>query len=107
MAITALVLGILAVLFFFVFFPIGFILGVLAIIFGFIGRARANRDPRMGRKGMALAGIILGAITLVLVIVVGIIIGVLISEADNNIDNIDNLDQQEIQEQFEQQLEGQ
>jgi predicted PurR-regulated permease PerM len=104
MAIAALVLGITALLFFFIFFPLGFLLAVLAIIFGFIGRARAKRNPALGRKGMALAGIILGIITIVLVIVVGIIIGVLISEAD---DSLQNLDQQEIQEELEQQLEGQ
>lgn len=98
MAIAALVLGILAVLFFFVFFPIGFILAILAIVFGFIARARANRDPALGRKGMALAGIILGIITVVLVVIVGIIIGVLISETD---DGVDSIDTQEIQEQIE------
>jgi predicted PurR-regulated permease PerM len=105
MALAALVLGILAVVFFFLFFPIGFILAVLAIVFGFIGRSRASRDPRLGRGGMALAGIILGVITVVLVIIVGIIIGVIVNEAD---EGLDDLDQQEIEEQIEDlNLEGQ
>lgn len=101
MAVAALVLGILAIVFFFVFFPIGFVLGVLAIVFGLIGRSRAKRDPRLGRKGMALAGAILGAIAIVLVIIVGVIIGIVISEADD----INSLDQQEIEQQLEEEFE--
>lgn len=97
MAVAALTLGILSIVFFFLFFPIGFILGVLAIVFGFIGRARAKRDPRIGRKGMAMAGAILGIITVVLVVVIGILIGIVFSE----IDDIDTLDQQELEQQLE------
>ena len=51
MAIAALVLGILAVVFFFLFFPIGFILAVLAIIFGFIGRATGEPGPAPRPQG--------------------------------------------------------
>ncbi|MFE3741919.1 DUF4190 domain-containing protein [Streptomyces sp. NPDC059134] len=60
MGITALVLGILAVVTF-CFWGIGIILGVLALIFGFVGRGRAQRGEA-NNAGMALAGIILGAI---------------------------------------------
>ncbi|MEE1798755.1 DUF4190 domain-containing protein [Streptomyces sp. JV176] len=60
MGITALVLGILAVVTF-CFWGVGIILGVLALIFGFVGRGRAQRGEA-NNAGMALAGIILGAI---------------------------------------------
>ncbi|MEV7088212.1 DUF4190 domain-containing protein [Streptomyces sp. NPDC093085] len=60
MGITALVLGILAVVSF-CFWGLGILLGVLALIFGFVGRGRAQRGEA-NNAGMALAGIILGAI---------------------------------------------
>jgi hypothetical protein len=60
MGITALVLGILAVVTF-CFWGLGIVLGILALIFGFIGRGRARRGEA-NNAGMALAGIILGAI---------------------------------------------
>ncbi|MFD9967606.1 DUF4190 domain-containing protein [Streptomyces sp. NPDC059013] len=63
MGITALVLGIIAVVGF-CLYGLGIVLGVLALIFGFIGRARARRGEA-NNGGMALAGIILGAIGIV------------------------------------------
>lgn len=63
MGITALVLGIVAVAGF-CLYGLGIILGVLALIFGFIGRARARRGEA-NNGGMALAGIILGAVGVV------------------------------------------
>jgi len=62
MAIAALVCGIVGIFIFEV------ILGVLAIIFGGIGVSRANRGA--GRRGIAWAGVILGAIDIVLFVVV-------------------------------------
>ncbi|MFJ6633024.1 DUF4190 domain-containing protein [Streptomyces sp. NPDC091376] len=64
MGITALVLGIIAVVGF-CMYGLGIILGVLALIFGFLGRARARRGEA-NNGGMALAGIILGAIGIVI-----------------------------------------
>ncbi len=70
MATAALVLGILGTVFGLipVTFWLGIILGALGIIFGFLGISRANR---MGgeRKGMAIAGLVLG--------IVGVVAGVL------------------------------
>ncbi|AVZ75596.1 hypothetical protein SLUN_28720 [Streptomyces lunaelactis] len=60
MGITAMVLGIIATVLF-CFYGLGIILGILALIFGFIGRGRAQRGEATN-GGMALAGIILGAI---------------------------------------------
>lgn len=54
-------------------------LGVAAIITGFLGRSRANRDPEnYGGAGLALGGIITGALTILAVVglfVIAILIG--------------------------------
>ena len=67
MAIVALVLGILSILtacFWFVAGP----LGIAAIVLGFIGRGKAKRgEARQG--GLAMAGLVTGAIGLILTIV--------------------------------------
>ena len=55
-AIGSLVCGILS-------FCIPVITGLLALILGFVG-IRAARDPRVGGKGMAIAGIVLGLLGL-------------------------------------------
>ncbi|MFJ5227260.1 DUF4190 domain-containing protein [Streptomyces sp. NPDC088400] len=60
MGVAALVLGIIGVVGF-CMWGLGVILGVLALIFGIIGRRRAHRGEATN-GGMALAGIILGAI---------------------------------------------
>ncbi|MFJ2115196.1 MULTISPECIES: DUF4190 domain-containing protein [unclassified Streptomyces] len=64
MGVAALVLGIIAMVTF-CFWGLGVILGVLALIFGIVGRRRATRGEATN-GGMALAGIILGAIGAVL-----------------------------------------
>lgn len=70
MATAALVLGILGTVFGLIPFTfwLGIPLGILGIIFGFLGISRANR---MGgdRKGMAVAGLVLG--------IIGVVAGVL------------------------------
>jgi len=60
LAITSLVLGILALLTCWLTFP-GIILGILAVIFGGIGIARGRAD-RVSNKGMAIAGLITGVL---------------------------------------------
>lgn len=84
MAVAALVLGILAILFGLFIQPIGIILGVLAIVFGIIGRNRAKENPALGRGGMALAGLITGVIGLLISIVILVLAVVLVSEVVNN-----------------------
>lgn len=64
MGITAMVLGIVATVLF-CLYGLGIVLGVLALIFGFIGRARVRRGEATN-GGMALAGIILGAVGVVI-----------------------------------------
>lgn len=68
LAITSMVLGILALALSWTSFP-GVILGVLALVFGIVAIARARRD-RVSNKGMAIAGIVTG--------VAGAIIGAVI-----------------------------
>ncbi|CAM5460803.1 hypothetical protein SCYAM73S_07216 [Streptomyces cyaneofuscatus] len=55
-AVTALVLGLLACLFFWT--VVGGLLGLLALVFGILGALRA-RQGRAPRKGMAIAGAVL------------------------------------------------
>ncbi len=69
LAVTSLILGILAVVFSFIPFVnfFSFILGGLALIFGVIAAVTANGVKRRGR-GMGIAGLVLGAISLVIAV---------------------------------------
>ncbi len=73
MAIAALVLGIIAILFcwFPVFNAVSIVLGIISLILGIMGVNKASKGLA-GGKGMGVAGIILGAIALVISIVVNI-----------------------------------
>jgi Na+/proline symporter len=71
-ATAALVLGIASILLCWLSF-LDIVPVVLAIVFGSLGRAQANRDPRAGGKGMALAGLICGVVGAVLAIIVSIL----------------------------------
>jgi uncharacterized protein DUF4190 len=63
MAIASLICGIIAVVFGLVCsFPVP---GLLAVIFGFVATSQLRRTPGRPGKGMAIAGIIMGAINLV------------------------------------------
>lgn len=65
MAVASLVLGILTlVLFFTIWLP--FVLGALAIVFGAVGISKANKGA--GQKGMAIAGLVCGAVGIVMAI---------------------------------------
>lgn len=58
-AVASLVLGILTlVMFFAVWIPI--LMGILAVVFGGIGISRANKGA--GQKGLAIAGLVCGAV---------------------------------------------
>jgi type II secretory pathway pseudopilin PulG len=70
MAMAAMILGILAIPSFGCFI-IG---GVLAIVLGAIAYSRTNKEPETyGGRGMAIAGIILGAVSFVMIPIIGII----------------------------------
>ena len=72
---TALVLGILGVVFAIIWltFWLGAILGVLALIFGIIGSSRAGKGLATN-KGVAVSGLVLGAISIVVAIIWGVLI---------------------------------
>lgn len=56
LAITSLILGIL--------FCIPWITGLLAVVFGILG-IRKTRDPQVGGKGIAVAGLVLGIVSFI------------------------------------------
>ncbi|MCH7231045.1 DUF4190 domain-containing protein [Glycomyces sp. L485] len=80
-AVTALVLGILALVL--AFIPlvnvVSFVLGPLAIIFGIVGLVAGRR--RGTGKGMSIAGIVMGALALVIGIVMYVLVFNVASEA--------------------------
>ncbi|GAA3390267.1 DUF4190 domain-containing protein [Streptomyces roseoviridis] len=81
MGTAAMVLGIIAVAGF-CFYGLGAILGILALIFGILGLKKANRGEATNR-GMAIAGIVLGAIgTLVSAVFLGFIIWAVANDPD-------------------------
>ena len=57
-------------------------LGLVAFVLGILGRRKAKKDPRAGRKGAATAGIILGVIAIAL----GIAGLVIVNDAVNDLD---------------------
>jgi hypothetical protein len=75
-AIAALVLGIVSMCVPYV----GIVTGVIAIVFGVLGMKEVDRDPQTVKgKGMAITGLVLGAVALVLYIIVIIFFGALIA----------------------------
>jgi hypothetical protein len=82
MGTAGLVLGIIAAILF-VLWPLSIVLGVLAVIFGLIGRAKARRGEATN-PGQALAGVICGAVGLVLAVGVFVLIIVFASDGDGS-----------------------
>lgn len=74
-AITALVLGIVSLC-----IPyIGLVTGIIAIIFGVLAMKEVDRDPhRVKGKGMAIAGLVLGAVALLLYLIVILFFGAIL-----------------------------
>jgi hypothetical protein len=102
------VLGVLALLT--GLFVIGGLLGIVAIVLGVLGRKKAKRGEA-SNGGMALAGIVLGALGLLLsVLVVGGVASFLGSEEGGNLTEClqdagnDTAAQQQCQTEFEDQL---
>jgi len=79
-AVAALVLGILSlVMFFTIWLP--FLLGVLAIVFGSLGISRANKIGGK-QKGLAIAGLVCGAVGMVIAILFIVLIVNVASDPD-------------------------
>jgi hypothetical protein len=79
-SVAALVLGIVGIVGAWIPFLnwVSVILGILALIFGIIA-VKTKRDG----KGQALAGLILGAITIAIFLIITIVIGVIMGSAIN------------------------
>ena len=80
LAVAGMVFGIIGAVFGLVpfFFWLAGILGLLALIFGAIGLSKANQGQ--GRKGMAIAGIVLGLVALLLTALQVFVLGSAVNE---------------------------
>ena len=85
MGTTALVLGVVAIVLvlLLLFSPVGAFLGLLAVLFGILGIMRANRGEADNR-GQAVAGLVTGAIALLVGVFFTISIGVWFSTHVND-----------------------
>jgi len=77
--VTALVLGIVAVVFSFipVMGVVAFVLGPLAVVFGIIGATR-----KFAKKGVAIAGLVLGVVSIVIAAIWMAVLSAAVSSAD-------------------------
>ena len=82
MAVGALVLGILSLLGAF-FCGSGILFGLIAVVLGVLGMKKANSLPGQPQRGLAIAGIVTGAIGSIISIIVILFVYVLGSTADD------------------------
>lgn len=82
MGTASLVVGIVSAVFF-CLWPLAIILGVLAVVFGLVARQRARRGQATN-PGQALAGIICGAVGIVIAIAFGVLIIAFAEEGSAN-----------------------
>ncbi|MER8043118.1 DUF4190 domain-containing protein [Streptomyces sp. NPDC094032] len=87
LGVTALVLGIVGLLFAIIpfLFWLGGILGLLALIFGIIGSSRAGKGLATN-KGMAVTGLVLGAVSILAAIAWTIVLATAVKEYSEEID---------------------
>lgn len=90
MAVAALVLGIVGVVFVFIFAPIAIILGILGVVFGIIGRNRYKANPAVGRQGLATAGLICGIIAAILGAIFTVIFIIAINEVSQGLEGLED-----------------
>lgn len=69
-----------------IFFPLAFILGPLAIIFGIVAMRRVNRGEADNR-GQAVAGLVLGLVSLIFAVFLGVRIGTWINDHQSDFRN--------------------
>ena len=111
MGTAALVLGVVAVVLvlLLLFSPIGAFLGLLAVLFGILGIMRANRGEADNR-GQAVAGLVTGAIALLVGVFFTVSIGVWFSTHVNDFNHfgqcIDDASGPDAREQCARQLAG-
>jgi hypothetical protein len=98
------VVGIVAVVFgtilgfFLITAILAIILGVLAIIFGIVGRRRADANPAVGRRGMAVAGLVLGIIAVIGGLAWSVLFAAVIEDADDDLEQL-NEEFEQLEEQ--------
>ncbi|WP_330287484.1 DUF4190 domain-containing protein [Streptomyces sp. NBC_00576] len=85
MGTASLVVGIISAVFF-CLWPLAIILGILAVVFGLVARQRARRGQATN-PGQALAGIICGAVGIVIAVAFGVLI--IAFGEEGSADNID------------------
>ena len=73
-SIAAMVCGILGIIPY-----IGFVLGLLGIIFGAIGINQTGKDPNLGGRGMAIAGLVCGVVFIALWVILIVAVGVFVT----------------------------
>lgn len=79
LAIASMILGILSLVFCWLPYFIGVMMSVLAIIFGGVAMGQTSRDPTLGGRGMAIAGLVCGIVSIaILVILVIAVISIFI-----------------------------
>ncbi|MDX3456056.1 DUF4190 domain-containing protein [Streptomyces sp. ME02-8801-2C] len=84
MGTASLVVGIVSAAVFCIW-PLAIVLGILAVVFGLVARQRARRGQATN-AGQALAGIICGAVGIVLAVTLGVLLIVLGEEGSLNTD---------------------
>ena len=99
LAIVSLVVAILALILAILFFPLGLILGILAIVLGVMGRKRVKQRQTHKGSGLALAGIIVGALATALALLVTVGLVALFSNDDTRKQFDQELKRQQQQQQ--------
>jgi len=79
LGLAALIVGILAIIFAFLFFPLGLILALVAIGLGIAGRRRAKAGQATN-GGMATGGLVLGVVSLLIAIGLAVFVGSLFNK---------------------------
>ncbi len=75
-AVVSVVLGVLSLVLMFCCGPLSILLGIAAITFGLVALSRINKEPhRYSGKGMAIAGIVVGALGLVGYVLMFVVFG--------------------------------
>ncbi len=87
MAVASLVLGILGVLT--AFFLLGGLLGLVAVILGFVALGKIKKGEADGR-GLAIGGIVTGAIALVLTLILVATVGAFFASNSDNISTLND-----------------
>jgi len=100
-AITSMVLGIIAVITCY----FGIILGTVAVVFGHLSIKKIRKNPNLGGKGMAIAGLVCGYIGIAITLVFGIFLlaagNQIVEEVNSELRKQQEMQNQTLQEEIE------